>query len=168
MTDAVLRRAMLVLAGIGLGVASYLVYVHYSGVKPVCALGGGCERVQTSQWSKLAGIPVADIGLAGYFGIIAALLVLRGELQRLMLVALTIVGLAFSAYLTYREVFTINAICQWCVSSAVIMTLLAGLAVARFLRGDATAPRSELPIPETAYGKPGEPVGTSAGRLIAE
>jgi uncharacterized membrane protein len=159
---------MLVLAAIGFGVAGYLVYVHYSGEKPICSLGGDCQRVQTSQWSKLAGIPVADIGLAGYFGILGAFVVLRGERQRFALLAMTIVGFAFSAYLTYREVFSIKAICQWCVGSAVIMTLLAGLAVARFLRGDPRELRpDELGAAGAGFG-PDEAVGTSSGRLLPE
>jgi uncharacterized membrane protein len=36
---------------------------------------------------------------------------------------LALVGFGFSAYLTYLELFTIDAICQWCVASAVLMTL---------------------------------------------
>lgn len=155
----------MVLALIGFGVASYLVYIHYSGDKPVCSLGGDCERVQTSQWSKLAGIPVADIGLAGYFGILGALAVLRGERQRFALLAMTIIGFAFSAYLTYRELFSIDAICQWCVSSAVIMTLLAGLSVTRFLRGDP----SELRLDPGAAGvATDEAVAPRASRLLPE
>ena len=47
---------------------------------------------------------------------------------------LTLIGLGFSAYLTYRELFTIDAICQWCVASAVVLTILTGLALVRFLR----------------------------------
>ena len=43
-------------------------------------------------------------------------------------------GFGFSLYLTYLELFEIDAICQWCVASAVLMTLLAGLCVARLLR----------------------------------
>ena len=54
--------------------------------------------------------------------------------------ALTLGGFGFSAYLTYREVFTIHEICEWCVSSAVIMTILMCLSVWRFLRGDAVQP----------------------------
>lgn len=154
---------MLALSLIGFGVAAYLVYVHYSGTKPVCSLGGDCERVQTSEWSKLAGIPVADIGLAGYFGILGALAVLRGELQRLALLAMTMLGFAFSAYLTYRELFSIHAICQWCVSSAVIMTLLMLLAVARFLRGDPPAPASD-----GERTLDGQAVAHGAGPLLAE
>ena len=159
---------MVVLALIGFGVAGYLVYVHYTGEKPVCSLGGDCAKVQTSQWSKLAGIPVADIGLVGYFGILGGLSVLRGERQRFAVLAMTIIGFAFSAYLTYRELFSIKAICQWCVSSAVIMTLLAGLAVARFLRGD---PR-ELRSGELGAGAAGvttdEGVAPASSRLLPE
>jgi uncharacterized membrane protein len=166
-TDKVLRRAMLVLALIGFGVAGYLVYVHYSGAKPVCSLGGDCERVQTSEWSKLAGIPVADIGLTGYFVILAGLVALRGEFQRFALLGMTIVGFAFSAYLTYREVFSIQAICQWCVSSAVIMTLLAGLAVTRFLRGEPLAPAGEAPA-GTLEPDANDALASPSGRLIAE
>lgn len=163
MSDRTLRRAMLVLSVIGFGIASYLVYVHYSGEKPVCSLGGDCQRVQTSQWSKLAGIPVADIGLAGYFGILVALGALRGELQRLALVAMTVIGLAFSGYLTYRELYSIHAICQWCVGSAITMTLLTLLAVTRFLRGDG-APGALA----VAADDDGVPVAPGSGRLLAE
>ena len=64
---------------IGLGVAAYLTYVHYEGIKPVCGLGGDCEKVQTSEWSKLAGVPVALLGLLGYAAILATLFVEREE-----------------------------------------------------------------------------------------
>jgi uncharacterized membrane protein len=130
--DRGLRLAALVLALIGLGVASYLTYVHYEGIHPVCGLGGDCEKVQTSEWSKLAGIPVALLGLLAYATILVSLLV-PGE-QALIAGALTaLVGFGFSAYLTYRELFTIDAICQWCVASAIVMTLLAVVTTARLL-----------------------------------
>jgi uncharacterized membrane protein len=50
--------------------------------------------------------------------------------------ALTLGGFGFSAYLTYRELYSIHHICEWCVSSAVIITLLMCLSLLRFLRGD--------------------------------
>jgi uncharacterized membrane protein len=138
MTDARLRPTMIVLALIGLGIAGYLTYVHYRGIKVLCvAGGGGCEQVQASRYSKLARVPVATIGLVGYVGILATLMV-RGESARLATAALTVTGWAFSAYLTYRELFTIDAICQWCVGSAVVMTALMVLAVWRYLRGAGT------------------------------
>jgi uncharacterized membrane protein len=128
-----LRRVMLALSVIGLGVAIYLTYVHYSGTQPVCTAGGSCLKVQSSQWSRLAGVPVALIGLIGYIAILASLLVRDREETRLITLGLTLMGFAFSAYLTYRELFSIHAICEWCASSAVILTLLLACAIARYL-----------------------------------
>jgi uncharacterized membrane protein len=89
--------------------------------------------VQTSEWSQLAGIPVALLGLLAYAAILAALFVRREE--ALIAAALTaLVGCGFSAYLTYRELFTIDAICPWCVASAIIITLLAVVTTARLVR----------------------------------
>jgi hypothetical protein len=100
-TDRRLRLAAIVLAVLGLGVAAYLTYVHYEGVRPVCGLGGNCEKVQTSEWSKLGGVPVALLGLLGYVAILGSLFVDREEaLVAGALIAL--VGFGFSAYLTYR------------------------------------------------------------------
>jgi uncharacterized membrane protein len=134
--DRGLWIAMLVIALIGTGVASYLTYVHYAGLHPLCLSGGGgCEKVQSSTYSKLAGVPVAVIGLVGYVTILASLFI-RGENGRLAGVVLTLIGFGFSVYLTYREIATIKAICQWCVSSAVLMTLLMLLAITRYLRAE--------------------------------
>jgi uncharacterized membrane protein len=130
---------MIALTAIGLGVASYLTYVHYAGIKPACTAGESCTKVQTSIYSDLAGVPVALIGLIGYVAIMASLLAPESETTRFATVALAVVGFGFSAYLTYRELFSIHAICEWCVSSAIIMTLLMCLAIWRFLRGDVRA-----------------------------
>jgi uncharacterized membrane protein len=129
-----LRVATGVLAVIGIGIAGYLTYVHYAGINPICvAGGGGCEKVQTSKWAELAGVPVAVLGLAGYVAILASL-ALPEDTGQMVAALLSFIGLAFSAYLTYRELFTIHAVCQWCVASAVIMALLAAVSVARLLR----------------------------------
>lgn len=126
MSDRALRTAGLVLAVLGIGVAGYLVYVHYADVDPVCNIAHGCHKVQTSEYAKLVGIPVALLGLIGYVSILAALLVPgQGEAARLGAALFALVGFGFSMYLTYRELFTIDAICQWCVLSAILMTLLA-------------------------------------------
>jgi uncharacterized membrane protein len=114
-------------------VAAYLTYVHYAGVVPVCAGGGGgCERVQASSWSKLAGVPVALIGLGGYLAILAAMAA-RGEAAVMAAAAMSLVGAGFSGYLTYLELFEIDAICQWCVVSALLMAALAIVGVLRLL-----------------------------------
>jgi uncharacterized membrane protein len=133
------RKVVLWIAGVallGVAVAGYLVYVHYAGIKPLCAAGsGGCEKVQTSDYAKLAGIPVADLGLGGYLAILGSLFI-RGDAGRLAGAAIALSGFGFSLYLTYREIFTIKAICQWCVGSAVLMMLLAALTTIRLLKAE--------------------------------
>ena len=131
--DRKLRIAIFVIALIGIGIAGYLTYVHYAGLKVLCLSSGGCETVQASRYAKLDGVPVAVLGLAGYIGILGSLLV-AGEFGRIAGFAIALIGFGFSAYLTYRELFTIKAICQWCVSSAVLMTVLAVLTAIRVLR----------------------------------
>lgn len=145
MSSSALRKTMLGLTLLGTGVASYLTIAHYSGTTTICPLHGGCETVQHSQYSELAGVPVALIGLIGYILILGVLLSPVSETTRLVLVVLTVGGWGFSAYLTYRELFSIHAICPWCVSSAIIMTLLACLSVWRFLLGDAVAVEKPSP-----------------------
>jgi uncharacterized membrane protein len=139
MSARALRITLIVLTLLGLVVAGYVTYVHYSGIKPACTAGESCTKVQTSRYSELAGVPVALIGLIGYVAILASLLAPDEERFRFMTAALTLGGFAFSAYLTYREVFSIHAICEECVSSAIIMTVLVCLSVWRFLRGDVDA-----------------------------
>lgn len=128
----------LILAGIA--VSGYLTYVHYADIDPVCAGGSsGCHTVQASDYADLIGIPVAVIGLAGYLTLAASLLV-PGERGRMLGMALALIGAGFSLYLTHLELFVIDAVCQWCVASAVIMVLLAILTTVRMLRGPAPLP----------------------------
>jgi uncharacterized membrane protein len=130
--DRKLLIAIGILCVLGIGDAGYLTYVHYAGLKVLCLSSGGCETVQASRWSKLDGVPVAVLGLIGYVTILLSLLV-PGELGRGIGFGVALIGFGFSMYLTYRELFTIHAICQWCVASAVLMTALLILTAIRFL-----------------------------------
>jgi len=116
----------------GIAIAAYLTYVHYEGLSPVCTTGG-CERVQASSYSEIGPIPVALLGLIGYVLILVSLFV-RGDVGRALTFMLTLSGFAFSLYLTYLEVFVIDAICQWCLASAVVMAALFVTATVRLLR----------------------------------
>ena len=101
--------------------------------------------MQTSIYSELAGIPVALLGLLGYGAILALLIGPENETTRFATMTLTLVGFGFSAYLTYRELYSIHAICEWCASSAAILTVMAPISVWRFLRGAPTPARSSWP-----------------------
>jgi len=127
------RKAIGGLALLGGAVAAYLTWVHYSGAEPLCvAGGGGCATVQASEQSELVGIPVAVLGLGAYLALFASALT-RGELARIGGAFVAVAGVAFSAYLTYAELFLIRAICQWCVVSALIMLALGVLCARRVL-----------------------------------
>jgi uncharacterized membrane protein len=139
MTDTVLRRTSETLGLAGVGIAGYLTYVHYAGLQPICGISHGCETVQTSRYASLLGAPVALLGLITYILILLSLR-MRGERALLGGYALTLIAFLFSSYLTYREVFTIHAICSWCVSSAIVFTLLAIVGAVRVLRVDAAEP----------------------------
>jgi uncharacterized membrane protein len=146
---------MLVLAFIGLGVATYLTIIHYAGINPACTAGQSCVKVQTSVWSKVAGVPVALLGLIGYIGITATLLAPDREETRLATLGLTLIGFAFSGYLTYRELFSIHAICEWCASSAVILTVLFICAAYRYVTvNDDIAAPVVTPLPPKGKKKP--------------
>jgi uncharacterized membrane protein len=143
------RRTIItaVLGVIGLGVAIYLTVVHYTGAEPICGISHGCHTVQTSKYAELAGIPVAVLGLAGYAALLLALPI-RGENGRLVRVAITAIGFLFSAYLTYLELFVIDAICQWCVASAILMTALLVVTAYDFLapESDRYSSLAESPV----------------------
>ena len=123
-----MTKAIAGLALLGLAISVYLTYVHYAGIEPVCSSISNCERVQTSEYADLVGIPVAVLGIAGYAAILLSLR-MRVEVTAL----LSYLALAFSAYLTWAEVFKIEAICQWCVASALVSLAIAVLATMRAL-----------------------------------
>ena len=123
-----MTRAIAGLALLGLAISIYLTYVHYAGIEPVCSSISNCERVQSSEYADLVGIPVAVLGTAGYASILVSLR-MRVEVTAL----LAYLAVAFSAYLTWAELFRIDAICQWCVASALVTLAIAVLATVRAL-----------------------------------
>jgi uncharacterized membrane protein len=121
---------------IGLGVAGYLAYVETTQVEAVCGPVGDCNTVQQSTYARLFGIlPIGVLGMLGYIIILAAWLVncfgsgRLADLAALALLGMTGFGTLFSIYLTFLEPFVIGATCAWCLTSAIIMTLLFWLAL---------------------------------------
>lgn len=134
-----------ILAALGLGVAGYMAYVEITHVAAVCGPVGECNVVQSSQYAQIAGIPVAVLGLINYVGVLALWAVQRsgaGKWARpaaLALLGLAIFGVLFSIYLTLLELFVIHAVCMWCVTSALITTLIMVVVVAQLTRVAAPA-----------------------------
>ena len=124
------RMSAALLSLAGLFISAYL-YLYKLGKIGSLACGtGGCETVQLSPWSRIAGVDVALIGLLGYAGVLALTLaaVQPGLVGRrwpaTLLAGLAGFGVLFTVYLTYLELFVIHAICRWCVASGfVILTI---------------------------------------------
>lgn len=120
--------AVVALAGVFVALYLALYKLGYIG-NLVCAVGS-CEVVQTSRWATFLGYPVAVWGVAYYVAVLATALAGLGaalaDSRRLsqVLVLLTATGVLFSIWLTYLELFVINAICLWCVISAVLAVIL--------------------------------------------
>jgi uncharacterized membrane protein len=123
-TEATLRRIIAFVAAIGIGVATYITIADSGGGSPTCLAGGtGCETVANSSYSHIAGVNIAVFGIVGYIFLLASAF-FANDAARFGGFAISLGGFGFSVYLTYLEIFTIEAICQWCVSSAVLMTIL--------------------------------------------
>ena len=99
-------------------------------------IGGGCHTVQQSEYSELAGIPVAVLGLVAYAVLLVAA-ILPGPAGRALGLFTALVGVGFSAWLTYAELVLIDAVCAWCVTSAILITLALILTAVRAFRAGA-------------------------------
>ncbi len=138
MTESQLRPAIGALALAGLAIASYLTYARYSGTQLYCATGG-CETVQHSRYAVIAGIPVAVLGLAAYAAVLGTAIA-PGSTAAALGFGLAAAGVVFSAYLLVAQLFLIHAVCQWCVASDVVVTLLALATWARFVLAQRAVP----------------------------
>jgi uncharacterized membrane protein len=121
----------------GIGVAGYLAYVEITQSQAVCGPVGDCNTVQQSEYAKLFGfLPIGILGVAGFMLILLVWSLQRSANQRtaayasLVLMSLTAIGVLFSIYLTFLEPFVIGATCAWCLTSAIIVTVLFWLCLA--------------------------------------
>lgn len=129
-----------ILSLIGLGVAGYLSFIETQSVEAICGPVGDCNAVQSSPYAFLFGfLPVGVLGLFGYAAILSTWYLRRFHPHLMepydspLIFGMAFIGTLFSLYLTLLEIFAIQAICLWCLSSAVIMTalMLASLEPAR-------------------------------------
>ncbi len=131
-----LRMAIGVLALLGLLVAIYLSLYELNLSGSLVCPNTGCETVNQSEYVYMLGLPIGVIGVIGYAAILAVTLgwmtrrFLGPVPVRVLLLGLSAGGFGFSLFLTYLEVFVIQALCTWCLVSAVLMTALFALAVA--------------------------------------
>lgn len=124
------RMTVAALALAGLFVSIYLTLFKLGVIGEIACSIGSCETVQLSRWATLAGLPVAAWGIGFYLATLA--LAFAGTTDRhadsprisLALLLLSGWGVLFSGWLTWLELFVIDAICTWCVVSAVLVAII--------------------------------------------
>lgn len=140
-----LRWGSLALAVVGALDAAYLTWVKLAGTEVFCGTSTSCSTVNNSIYATIGGVPIAVLGL-GAFVVLGALLLLEYRTPALATWApvavfgMALTGTLYSAYLTYVELYVIHAICPYCVLSAVCITCILALAVARLVRGPVDRP----------------------------
>jgi len=134
-----LYRASIILTLIGLAVSIYMTVFKLTGNEKMCIGNGGCSVVNDSPYAVIYGIPVAAFGVGGYLAILAVLIVekksnLLKQNATLITFGLTLIGFLFTLYLIYLEIFVIKALCPFCLTSQIAMTILFILSVIRLVQ----------------------------------
>jgi uncharacterized membrane protein len=138
MSDSLLKRVSIALGVIGMIDAAYLTWIKFSHTEAICGLGS-CSEVNSSVYSEINGVPIAVLGLGAYIVIVAIHLLEDqrnwiGDNALMLIFGLTLIGVLYSAYLTFIEVWVLRAICPYCVISAVVITLMFIISIMRTLR----------------------------------
>jgi len=137
--DKILRNSIIVLSILGVIDSLYLLYIKISHATVVCS--GGCDIVNASKYSEIFGIPIAIFGVLGYLVIILFVIFDNNiefikENSTIVIFGLSLIGVLYSAYLTYLELAVIHAICEYCVISAIVMTLIFIISIIRLNTAD--------------------------------
>ena len=128
----ILNTAAAVISLAGLGVAIYLTVMAVTGDTAACAGSAGCKEVLGSSYAKIAGVPVAMIGVWGYFAAFCfAIFAAFGYRRARLFFGVTVSAMfCMTLWLLYVQAFVLHAFCRYCLFSAAFSFLLSGLAVA--------------------------------------
>lgn len=140
-TGTMIFRISIILALIGLADSIYLTWIKLANATASCAGIGNCESVNSSKYAEIAGIPIALLGAGAYLAILVFLIIEnRNDFLKtnapLAIFGISLVGVLYSAYLTYVEVAILHAICPYCVLSAVVIVALFVISVVRLLQDE--------------------------------
>lgn len=130
-SDARVLVAVMLMSSIGMGLMGYLAFVHFSGGEgSACTYSAyfSCDAVSKSRYAKFLGVPISLIGLLFFSSFIGLALVLRRGSSRFWPRALLVAGsgwcVLYGLYLTYVELFVLQAVCPFCVASLALYLLI--------------------------------------------
>jgi uncharacterized membrane protein len=138
--DKKLYWASIVLTAIGLAVSIYMTIFKLTNNNNMCIGNHGCTTVNDSSYSVINGFPVAAVGIIGYLAILLVLIleIKSGRFFKenaiLVNFGLTLIGFLFTLYLIYLEIFVIKALCPFCLTSQIAMSILFILSVIRLVK----------------------------------
>ncbi len=131
-SSAILYWSLAIVALLGLADATFLTVAHLTGDDAVCGTAIGCSTVLGSAYATIRGIPTAAFGAVAYFTVFSLAILAAfgyGGMRRFLVI---VVGLMFAAslYFLYLQAFVLHAFCPFCLFSAALTFLLAGLLLA--------------------------------------
>jgi uncharacterized membrane protein len=137
--DKWLYRISVVLVVIGLAVSIYMTIYKVTSNNAMCLGSGDCSTVNASRYAEVYGIPVATIGIAGYFAILLTHWYERRDKffeknGPMLIFGMALTGFLFTLYLIYVEFALLNAICPFCLTSQISMTIIFIISVIRLIR----------------------------------
>jgi uncharacterized membrane protein len=136
MTVARFRTLLLTVAAIvslvGLADATYLTVQALTGETVSCGGSPDCFRVLGSSYAKLGRVPLALLGAVAYFSVFTFATFATFGYARARTLLIAIIGAMFlvTLWLLYVQAFVLHAYCRYCLFSAAITFLLAGLVIA--------------------------------------
>jgi len=138
-TNRILYWASVIAAILGAADAAYLYIYKLTSNDLMCLGSGDCATINYSRYSEVYGIPVSLLGLLAYLAILGIhALETRNrffkENGNILIFGLSLIGVLFSAYLTYIEFYVIQAVCPFCVASAIMIALIFIFAMIRLAR----------------------------------
>lgn len=105
---------------VGLADSVYLTVNHYNDVVAPCSLVTGCDKVLTSEFSEILGLPISALGAVSYFLTFCLATFAFNQNRRVwtLLSLLAVCMAGFSLWLIYLQAYVIGAFCQFCLISA--------------------------------------------------
>jgi uncharacterized membrane protein len=137
--DKWLYRISVILVVVGLFVSIYMTIYKITSNNAMCLGSGDCSTVNASRYAEVYGIPVATIGIAGYFAILMAHWYERRDTffekySPMLIFGLALTGFLFTVYLIYVEFALLHALCPFCLTSQVAMTVIFIISIIRLVR----------------------------------
>lgn len=139
--EKILKLSSYFVTVIGLIVSLYLAWVKLAQTEPYCGGSAACQTVNSSPFAEISGIPIAYLGVGAYLIILGLLFVESKYLyweenSQFWVFGISLIGVLYSAYLTFIEIAVIKAVCPYCVVSAIAMVLVFGLTILRLTSED--------------------------------